>query len=104
MNKSDDDSLTIATLLDMVLGEDAENRSNDALIRTVGSLIKDESSFRVKKACDQLLRYGNPYSNVIIDVLETLTDINDDLCNDRHKQHIIDGVEKAKNQLSAIVN
>lgn len=104
MNKSDDDSLTIATLLDMVLGEDAENRSNDALIRTVGSLIKDESSFRVKNACDQLLRYGNPHSNVIIDVLETLADINDDLCNDRHQQHIIDGIEKAKNQLSSIID
>ena len=32
--------LTLATLCDMVLGEDAEDRSDDALIRAVGMLFR----------------------------------------------------------------
>jgi len=35
-----DDRLTLATLCDMVLGEDAEDRSNLALIRRVGRLLR----------------------------------------------------------------
>jgi len=35
-----DDSLTLATLCDMVLGEDAKDRSNDALVRGVGRLLR----------------------------------------------------------------
>ena len=43
LRKLDEARLTLATLCDMVLGEDAENRSDDALIRAVGDLIrKDE--------------------------------------------------------------
>ena len=35
------DGLTLATLCDMVLGERAENRSNFALIRAIGKLIRE---------------------------------------------------------------
>jgi hypothetical protein len=35
-----DDGLTLATLCDMVLGEDAEDRSNYTLIRAIGKLAR----------------------------------------------------------------
>ena len=35
-----DDGLTLATLCDMVLGEDATDRSNDALVKAVGRLLR----------------------------------------------------------------
>ena len=39
----DEAQLTLATLCDMVLGENAADRSDDALIRAIGNLIrKDE--------------------------------------------------------------
>ena len=43
--------LTLATLCDMVLGEYAEDRSDDALIRAVGTLIRerDEATSQVKR-------------------------------------------------------
>ena len=34
--------LTLATLCDMVLGEDAKDRSDDALIRAIGNLIRKD--------------------------------------------------------------
>lgn len=36
--------LALATLCDMVLGEDAEDRSNDALIRAVGMMLRRENA------------------------------------------------------------
>ena len=44
LRKLDEARLTLATLCDMVLGEDAENRSDDALIRAVGDLIRKATS------------------------------------------------------------
>ena len=37
-----DDVLTLATICDMVLGEDAEDRSNAALVQAVGRLVRGE--------------------------------------------------------------
>ena len=38
---------------------------------------------RTDDACDQLTRYGGVYNEELADALEELTNINDDLCNDR---------------------
>lgn len=39
LNRNEQDGLTLATLCDMVLGEDAMDRSDEALIRAVRELL-----------------------------------------------------------------
>jgi len=45
-----DRDLTLVTLCDMVLGEDAEDRSDDALIRAVGELVRSQIPSELKGA------------------------------------------------------
>jgi hypothetical protein len=57
----------------------------------------NELTFRAQNALDQLLRYGGtPYSSELVDVLEKLTDINDDLQNGRDPNLIRAGIADAK--------
>ena len=64
----------------------------------------DQLAFRAKNALDQLLRYGGaPYSSAIVDVMDKLTDINDDLCNGRDPELIRREIAEAKVLLDKIV-
>lgn len=45
--------LALATLCDIVLGEDAEDRSDDALIRRVRELVELDKAVRRRGACGE---------------------------------------------------
>jgi hypothetical protein len=53
---------------------------------------------RLLYAFDQLGRYGDP-PDILVQVVETLTDINDDWANGRAPELIRANVEKAKREL-----
>lgn len=54
-------------------------------------------SWRFNNAVSQLERYGNgPFSEEIIEILEVLSDINDDLFHDRMKSLTVANVDKIK--------
>jgi hypothetical protein len=53
-------------------------------------------SLIARNALDPLLRYGAPWSSDVIDVLEKLTDINDDLQNRRDKAVVRQSISEAK--------
>jgi len=60
-------------------------------------------AFRTRNACDQLMRYGGGVANTqLAEVLDKLTDINDDLQHGRDPLLIQEGVEKAKALLDAV--
>lgn len=57
----------------------------------------NELEFRTRGALDQLLRYGGaPWSSELVDVLEKLTDINDDLQHGREPSLIREQITAAK--------
>lgn len=63
----------------------------------------EDLAFRTKNACDQLTRYGGEVaSSELADVLDVITDINDDICNGRDKAIIKQQIEKAKALLDAV--
>jgi hypothetical protein len=63
----------------------------------------DDLAFRTRNACDQLTRYSNAvYNAELADVLEKLTDINDDLQNGRDPALVRAGVAEAKALLDAL--
>ena len=55
-------------------------------------------------ALDQLSRYGDLADIRILEVLQLLTDINDDLCNGRAGSLVRKSCEQAKALLSAIAD
>lgn len=58
---------------------------------------------RTQDACDQLTRYGGAvYSVELVEVLEQITDINDDLQHARGPELIRAGIEKAKALLDRV--
>jgi len=58
---------------------------------------------RTRNACDQLTRYGGAvFNNEVADVLDALTDINDDLWHGRDPNLICKQVDKAKALLDAV--
>lgn len=60
-------------------------------------------AFRTQNACDQLTRYGGGVASAeLADVLDVLTDINDDLWHGRDQALIKEQVEKAKKLLDAV--
>lgn len=60
-------------------------------------------AFRTTNACDQLTRYGGGVASAeLADVLDALTDINDDIWNGRHPALIKEQIEKAKALLDAV--
>lgn len=59
------------------------------------------SKHRLRDAFDQFERYGG-VDDLLLDALETLTDVNDDIVHDRHPDLILDGIEHAKAQLDLL--
>jgi len=58
---------------------------------------------RINDAVEQLLRYGGGVADErLLDVLDLLTDINDDICHARHKDIITKTCEKAAETIRAI--
>jgi hypothetical protein len=62
-----------------------------------------ELEFNARMAFEQLLNYGSPWSNEIVDVLVNLADINDDLQHGRSEECVRKKVEKGKALLDHIV-
>jgi hypothetical protein len=63
----------------------------------------NDLTFRTRNALDQLLRYGgSPWSSELVDILEKLTDINDDLQNGRDPSLIRAGIAEAKSLLDKL--
>jgi hypothetical protein len=62
-----------------------------------------DNNVRLKYAFEQLIRYGHVHNNKIIDIIDRLTDINDDLHHGRHERLIVDNVNKIKSDLDAIL-
>lgn len=63
----------------------------------------NDLEFRTRNACGQLTRYaGAVASTELADVLDTLTDLNDDLWHGRDPSIIREQIEKAKTQLDVI--
>jgi hypothetical protein len=60
------------------------------------------SKFRADEAWGQLTRYGGKPHYAVVPVLEALTDVNDDLMNNRSKQCVVDGVEQVKTDLDTL--
>ena len=58
---------------------------------------------RVEDAAAQLLRYGDGVADErLLDVLDALTDINDDMQHARHKDVVVEACEKAAETLREI--
>ena len=53
-NERDEANLALASLCDIVLGEDAEDRTNDTLVKETGKLKRDYDAIRSRKpyVCD----------------------------------------------------
>ena len=58
--------------------------------------------FRTWNACDELSRYGGVYNVELVEVLEQITEINDDLHHGRDPELIRSGIEKAKALLDQV--
>jgi hypothetical protein len=70
-----------------------------------GAYEGDQIAFRTQCACDQLQRYGGAvHSAKVLDVLEHLTDLNDDLCNGRAETTVRKNVETIKKALDKLVD
>ena len=64
---------------------------------------KPARSYRTEVVCDQLTRYsGEVISDELLDVLDVITEINDDLWHDRDTALILEGIEKAKGLLNIL--
>ncbi len=57
---------------------------------------------RIGDASDQLLRYGDVADERLLDVLDALTDINDDMHHARHKDIVSEACKKAVELLHEI--
>lgn len=84
------------------------NVSAEELARAAIEAIQDTDnlhlSYRIWFAADQLCRYsGEPYCEEFADVMDALTDINDDMCNGRTIGLIKDKAEEIKALLDKIV-
>ena len=66
-SKSAERGLTLATLCDMVLGEDAEDRSDDALIRAVGTMMSTQPCGHPVQAISQN-KSGTQYCRWCVDM------------------------------------
>ena len=55
-----------------------------------------DRQFRMRNAWDQLERYGGEvFDDALCDLLEAITDINDDLWHDRHPDCVCESIDKA---------
>jgi len=60
-------------------------------------------AFRTRNACGQLTRYGGAvFSTELAEVLDAITDINDDLHHMRDAALVRDQIERAKSLLDAL--
>ena len=65
---------TLATLCDMVLGEDAEDRSDDALIRAVGAMMRTQPCGHPVQAISQN-KSGTQYCRWCVDMDNRYLDV-----------------------------
>lgn len=62
-----------------------------------------DDEFRVSNAADQLTRYGGCVCDGrLLDVLDKLTNINDDICHDRANELVVEQCSNAIDLLKAI--
>lgn len=60
---------------------------------------------RAEAALDQILRYGDePYSLEIVELLEDISDLNDDMANCRHPKVIKEKLDHLRTTLNKIEN
>lgn len=66
--------------------------------------MSDTLTYRTRDACAQLTRYGGGVaSEELADVLDTLTDLNDDMHHGRADSLVQEQVEKMKAQLDRVL-